>query len=742
MIRINLLSSSTMSTRDKIITRTVSLHPSRPGKNRTYEYIKKAMLAFRKLENRYINVLMAALGDGRLQVSSFSGESKAHIKREIYNRLQLNEIYSSGESGLLLKERMRRCALQYPYFAVREWLVRRQYLSDILEVLIEVISESPRHCARFFHGGRLSYAVMKRISSALQTNCFGQYTPVQYFYIENLLGQVRNLFLNTSSLESVLSPRLDEISKDNALIERFIREILGSFTRKRKGKVKKIPPSELIAYFLTRYIAQVKRRSSWHAKHVKNHPNLDEFKNTRAKKFSPLEDALKAHINELSSGDLSDLATGVTRDVINEYLENGKHSITGLIFKPVLHRPRVGLTPSFDGFITYFTDILKNRMKEDLKKLFLTIPIVRTVQNKLVRLRKELPSLITTPRIRSLAIPINQEEGVYTPDFEASTITLSFTPRKYVELTVKDDKGRIKHILDKGASPCLPVITLKGHKLLLHLPLEISSSDLSKQSTTRPDTGNKRVEIGVDLGLKYPAVLSVMDRTDVENPQELARYFLGMTTLLDMTFDIRNGTFTPQKRFSQAHSCVKSNQKHKLRNIRREGRNLQRKLHEYENRWLEREGILPHNKYKSYRLQRDISRVWERVSRINRELVHQLQHVIIAIAAYHKASVIKFENLKWSRHSKKREKGGWLSFWQTHWFFSQVQEGIEYQSSLRGFEVRRIDARYTSQTCWQCHKRGSREGRSFLCKNTAHHVSGKEVRVHADLNAARVIALS
>ncbi|MGV9197998.1 MAG: hypothetical protein ACOC44_16425 [Promethearchaeia archaeon] len=50
-----------------------------------------------------------------------------------------------------------------------------------------------------------------------------------------------------------------------------------------------------------------------------------------------------------------------------------------------------------------------------------------------------------------------------------------------------------------------------------------------------------------------------------------------------------------------------------------------------------------------------------------------LNHVLIAIAEYHGTCVLKFENLKWSRQSPKRNTGGYLAFWQTHWLFSQVQ---------------------------------------------------------------------
>ena len=119
-----------------------------------------------------------------------------------------------------------------------------------------------------------------------------------------------------------------------------------------------------------------------------------------------------------------------------------------------------------------------------------------------------------------------------------------------------------------------------------------------------------------------------------------------------------------------------------------------------------------------------------------------LNHVIVDIAEYHGASVIKFENLKWSKHSKKQKTGSRLSFWQTHWFFSQIQEAVKLQTSLRGIEFRTVKAAYTSQDCWECGHRGSLLGKTFICSNSKEHASGKPIHIQSDLNAARNIALA
>lgn len=731
-----------MSSPSIILTRTFSLIPQAPGKTGAYKELMERMLAFRDLQNTYIEVLVTALRDGQLKIPDFSGESKAHVKGHIYNQLKLNEIYMSHPAAITLKERMLRCAIQYPYFTVREWLVRTHYLLVILQELVGLITHSPRHAVSFLKGDQPSHAVMKQLSQALSKNVFGTRVSLSYHYIQNLMGQARNLFLANSSLEAVLCARIKEILNNSEDIDSFTGKVLPSFTRKRNGKHVKLPASELLPYFSKRYVSQVKRKSSWRAKYVEKHSNMRKFKKERARSFTPLEDSLREHVKGLSDEFVYNLMKEILLELLNNSLKAPTHPLTKQVFKTIRKAPPVEAIVSVEGFNDYFTQVLRNQVNRKLNELFLTTSIINGMIADLTRLENNLKLLLPPPRIKRLAVPINQEESVYHPDFNKLTVRLSFLSREWLDLDIKDDKGRIKRLIDRGVTPCLPVITMKGRKLLFHLPLELNSSDLSCQTPECMGVPKKCIELGGDLGLKHPAVLSVMDRSDPDKPVEIARYFLSMKILFDMNFNPVSGKFEKKARFLNAHSNKNSNMKHSLRNVRNEARNLQRKVHEYKNRLMERECMTPKNKYKHYRLQRDLSQAWECVNRMNREVVRQLEHAIIAIAEYHGASVLKFENLKWSRHSKKKEVSGWLSFWQAHWFFSQVQEAVEFQAKLKGITFRRVRADYTSQDCWECHVRGTRKGRSFTCANAGLHESGKPVRIHADLNAARVIALS
>jgi transposase len=108
------------------------------------------------------------------------------------------------------------------------------------------------------------------------------------------------------------------------------------------------------------------------------------------------------------------------------------------------------------------------------------------------------------------------------------------------------------------------------------------------------------------------------------------------------------------------------------------------------------------------------------------------------------------ENLRFSKHAKKRERGKFLSFWQMHWLFSQIQEAIAFQAYLHNIDFERVNTSYSSQRCSKCGRvtyldfngnkqRTIRDGKRFVCQNVLEHTNGRIFRLDADLNAARII---
>lgn len=181
----------------------------------------------------------------------------------------------------------------------------------------------------------------------------------------------------------------------------------------------------------------------------------------------------------------------------------------------------------------------------------------------------------------------------------------------------------------------------------------------------------------------------------------------------------------------------------KLIHLRKNVKDVQRRKNENEDRYVAR-GENPRRKLKFNKLSETLSMLWERTHNINLEIVRQLNHLIIVIARYHGASTIKMENLKFSRHSKKRARGSYLAFWQTHWLFGQIEEAVKLQAWLNHIDFKRVDAAYTSQKCSECgsKKHATRDGKQFTCQNAQNHENMKVFRLDADLNAARNIALA
>ena len=113
---------------------------------------------------------------------------------------------------------------------------------------------------------------------------------------------------------------------------------------------------------------------------------------------------------------------------------------------------------------------------------------------------------------------------------------------------------------------------------------------------------------------------------------------------------------------------------------------------------------------------------------------HMVSKRVVDFAVKHKAAYINLEDLS-DFHCR--------NFIMQNWSFYRLQQNIIYKAAAYGIKVRKIDPRYTSQTCSFCHHReeGQRISQGeFRCKNPSCRMFGKAV--NADWNAARNIANS
>jgi transposase len=134
---------------------------------------------------------------------------------------------------------------------------------------------------------------------------------------------------------------------------------------------------------------------------------------------------------------------------------------------------------------------------------------------------------------------------------------------------------------------------------------------------------------------------------------------------------------------------------------------------------------------------REWQRCWRRVRHLHEEMARQVATRIVAACKHHGVGLLRFEDLSWSSHSSKRDSGSWLASWQVHWFFSQVQARATLLARLAGIAVELVDARGTSKRCSACNAIGTRDGKTFSCKN-----EGCKKIVDSDLNGARNVRIA
>lgn len=108
---------------------------------------------------------------------------------------------------------------------------------------------------------------------------------------------------------------------------------------------------------------------------------------------------------------------------------------------------------------------------------------------------------------------------------------------------------------------------------------------------------------------------------------------------------------------------------------------------------------------------------------------HKISKEIVDFAVKHNAKYINMEDLTGidTEHTKL------LGLWK----YYQTQTFTSYKAAKYGIEVRKINPKYTSQTCSKCGhwEEGQRNGRDFQCKACG-------IKLNADYNAARNIAMS
>jgi IS605 OrfB family transposase len=182
--------------------------------------------------------------------------------------------------------------------------------------------------------------------------------------------------------------------------------------------------------------------------------------------------------------------------------------------------------------------------------------------------------------------------------------------------------------------------------------------------------------VGIDLGLRYNAVITIL---------------------------YKNGKITHKEFIKYRHIL------HKIRVLWHRIDELKSKL--------------PRGQKTSKR----IKRLWKRIGRINDWIAHNVSKRIVELAKEHNCK-IAFENLK-SLYPKRKKNSRRNNREISNWVRGKVVKYTIYKANWEGIRYTIVSTKYTSQVCHLCGARGSRRGAIFECPHCQH-------TYNADFNAS------
>ncbi|MBD3215057.1 MAG: transposase [Candidatus Lokiarchaeota archaeon] len=633
----------------------------------------------------------------------------------------------------------------------------------------------------FLMGKRFYKEYLRDLSNTTKRNIFGEYDRRSFEEIYNHIGQLKNILYKTRSLDVVFEDAFtslwDYLQDPPEIVDRFLESCFERFETDGKplGNV-----------FLKMFVRNVRTKSTKLAAQLiegkkgfgdSNSPinqltkdilkggitHIDSFKEERNQRFGQhtvMETEVVFDREDLKAEVLARLKEYIQDEVLN--IPNRHFAKT--LFKPTFRAVKIQ-SLDFEGLINYMITKLFYETKERLPELIFAL----NIGDDLIRATiKELNNIkmyqLPTPEMEQLTINLTRKQQLFRrtcPECrnKVTKCTCNNPPNSHqfefrlisgtrgvkggqnwttFVLTPRQER-RYSRMIRDGYQPKNPVIKLERRKLIVCQPFDAKKAEAPISESVQRQ-GN---EMGIDLGILDFGALSIKDS---QTNQYLAEYRLGEAELYDKCFE--KGSFEYIKYVNEFIAMDAKNWgrslknyvdkeakptriKAKLINLRTEVQKLQRFKAEFESEFPDT--------YKNHRVwfhrAKSVSLLWNKINKLNKDIINRLSGLIVKIAKYHNVKRIKFEDLRWVKHRKKQRTGKFLAFWQTHWFFSQVQSMVTQNAKRKGIEVVIVEAAYTSQRCAECGVQGTSHKKVFICP----HCGFKKDR---DLNAARNIVNS
>ncbi len=606
-----------------------------------------------------------------------------------------------------------------------------------------------------------------------------------------------NLLNKPQDTQNELQQNFAEILLDLKVSSEFVKFIANGFTKKEKRKVIIVPEDELLEHLLNQYFRKIKWITNGLAQRIialrkkiykisfqtqtdkrqnlirqlKENLNFietklfsfikpfkfatkEEFRRERDFQLDKVKSQFQIEIVGFKIADIYQVIKNEFDNEIDSIYESNNSYVLKRLFKPNFPSIRI-FDVNFDSLTQYIRTRIRYKIRKNLNRFFTTDCITKLFIDEFKNIKSHLYDIVSIPKFRNFSLNLIMNEtfrenySKYDKNNPESYINLDildfklgFISHQFIPFKIIDKNNRLQQLLNKF-TPANPTITFKNRKLILNLPFEIKKGQ--SNPSQEQDSNNLNIEMGIDLGLINFAVISVRDKNQ---KIELARYFLGTRQLFDKKLveqdkciaqdngkkdTVRVLRWQNQDRFNAFPYDRQSNVKLKLINLRKQIKQLQRKKNNYEQCLLEKGINNFRSKLKWNKIRKELSLCWDRLNRLNKQIVNLLNNYVLKIACFWKVSTIKMEELRWVTHSKKRDAGKFMAFWQTHWFYSQVQNAVKFQCDLNSIRFQRVPAGLTSQKCSHCGELGSRTSKQFSCPHCG-------LKLDSDLNAARNIA--
>ncbi|EJQ98540.1 RNA-guided endonuclease TnpB family protein [Bacillus mycoides] len=275
--------------------------------------------------------------------------------------------------------------------------------------------------------------------------------------------------------------------------------------------------------------------------------------------------------------------------------------------------------------------------------------------------------------VRGRSLKFYKEDGDYFIKWNKGTIfkcILHIRKKNVVEL-----QSVLENVLLGAYKVCDSSIGFNNKDMILNLSLNIPDKETQGYIPGRV--------VGVDLGLKIPAYLSLSDKVYVRKGIGSIDDFLRVRTQMQKR----------RRRLQKSLAAVKG------------GKGREKKLK-----------ALDHLKGKEANFAKTYN--------------HFLSTQIVTFAVKNQAGQINMEFLEFDKMKNKSLL--------RNWSYYQLQIMVEYKAKREGIIIKYVDAYLTSQTCSKCdhYEDGQREKQeNFMCKNCG-------LEVNADYNASQNIAKS